>query len=146
MIRAVLAMTALTAAATLALAQSDPIEARKALMDANNKHARDLRAMTRGEAPYDQAKVNAAFAQWHDTAQKFGGLFPENSKTGKETRATPKIWEQRADFDAKLAAFAKAVGDHKDKVKSADDLKGAFSAVDKACNDCHEPYRARRQS
>jgi cytochrome c556 len=30
--------------------------------------------MMRGQAPFDAAKVDAAFAQWADTAQKLPGL------------------------------------------------------------------------
>ena len=40
-------------------------------------------------------------------------LFPDNSKTGGDTAALPAIWENKADFDAKLTKFvaeAKAAG------------------------------------
>jgi cytochrome c556 len=97
--------------------------------------------MVRGEEPFDVAKVNAAFAQWTETVQKLPGLFPEPPKPGQETRALPKIWESKADFEAKIAAFGKAVSDNKDKAKTLDELKAAFPMISKACNDCHEPYR-----
>ena len=78
--RIVLAVAMIAVGVTAVVAQSDPIAARKALMKANNDNARNLVRITRGEEPYDAAKVNAAFAQWAETAQKFGALFPDNSK------------------------------------------------------------------
>jgi cytochrome c556 len=139
--RIVLAVAMIAAGLTAVVAQSDPIAARKALMKANNDNASNLVKMTRGEAPYDAAKVNAAFAQWAETAQKFPALFPDNSKTGGNTRATPKVWETRSDFEAKVAAFGKAVADNRDKAKNVDELKVALAAVGKTCDGCHEPYR-----
>jgi cytochrome c556 len=128
---------------TAVVAQGDPIAARKALMKGNNDHARTLSQMVRGDQPYDAAKVAAAFTQWGETAQKFAALFPDNSKTG-ETRATAKIWETRSDFEAKNAAFGKAVADYRDKAKNLDELKVALPAVGRTCDGCHEQYRGRR--
>jgi len=128
------------------IAQTSPIAARKALMKANDDNARVVIQMMRGRAPFEPAKVDAAFAQWADTAQKLPGLFPENSKTGEETRATPKIWANKSDFDAKAAAFGKAVAENRDKAKaSLEGLKEAIPVVGKACDNCHEDYRAPKQ-
>jgi cytochrome c556 len=128
---------------TAVVAQSDPIAARKALMKGNNDNATILVRMMRGDAPYDAAKVNAAFAQFAETAQKLPNLFPDNSKTGGQTRATAKIWQTRSDFDEKIAIFAKAVTDNRDKAKNPDELKVAVPAIGKACDGCHEQYRGR---
>jgi cytochrome c556 len=128
------------------IAQSNPIAARMALMKANNDNVRTVGEMIRGQAPFDAAKVEAAFAQWADTAQKLPGLFPDDSKTGDKTRAAPKIWQTKADFDAKAAAFAKAVADNRAKsVASLDGLKASYPAVSMACSNCHEDYRLARQ-
>ena len=56
-------------------------------MKGNNDNAKIVVGMIRGQAPFDAAKVDAAFAQWAETAQKLPGLFPDNSKTGEKTRA-----------------------------------------------------------
>jgi cytochrome c556 len=128
---------------TAVIAQSDPIAARKALMKGNDSNARNLVKMMRGDEPYDQTKIDAAFAQWAETAQKFPTLFPDNSKTGGNTRATPQVWKTRGDFEAKDAAFGKAVAEYRGKVKNVDELKVAVSAVGKACDNCHEQYRGR---
>ena len=143
--RLVLAAVFAALGITAVVAQSDPIAARKALMKGNNDNAKNLVKITRGEEPYDAAKVNAAFAQWTETAQKLPGLFPANSKQGGETRATAKVWETKSDFDAKAAAFGKAVADNRDNAKNVGELKAALSAVGKTCDGCHEQYRARQR-
>ena len=102
--------------------------------------------MMRGQAPFDAAAVDAAFKQWADTAQKLPGLFPDNSKTGGDNRASPKIWLNKKDFDAKAAAFAKAVAENHDKAKSSlDGLRAAIPVVGKACDNCHKDYRLSKQ-
>jgi len=143
--RAFAAIFVVTAAVT-ALAQSDPIAARKALMKENDQNAVIVVRMMRGMAPFDAAKVDAAFAQWADTAQKLPGLFPDSSKTGQKTRASSKIWVTKADFDAKAAAFGKVVADNREKAKaSLDGLRAAIPAIGKTCDACHRDYRLSRQ-
>jgi len=128
------------------IAQSDPIAARKALMKGNNDNARAMVQTMRGQKPFEAAAVETAFAQWADTAQKLPGLFPENSKTGGDTHATPKVWQNKKDFDEKAAAFGKAVAENRDKAKeSLDGLKAAIPLIGKTCDNCHEDYRLSTQ-
>jgi cytochrome c556 len=141
---AVIALSGLIVAVATStlIAQSDPIGARKSLMKHNNDNATIAVKMMRGQEPFDAGKVDAAFAQWADTAQKLPGLFPDNSKSGQETRAAPKIWLNKKDFDAKAAAFGVAVAENREKAKtSLDGLKAAIPVVGKACDNCHEDYR-----
>lgn len=136
------AIAALAFGVTVVVAQTDPIKERMALMKGNNDNAKIVVSMIRGQTPFDAAKVDAAFAQWAETARKLPGLFPDNSKTGEKTRAASKIWEAKADFDAKAAAFGKAVAENRDKGKaSLEGLKAAMAPVGKACDNCHEDYR-----
>ena len=128
------------------IAQSDPIAARMEMMKQNNDNAIAMVKMMRGLSPFDRAQIDAAFAQWADTAEKFPGLFPENSKMGGKTRASTKIWVNKKDFDAKAAALGKAVADNRDKAKtSADALRAAIPAIADACDNCHQDYRVSRQ-
>ena len=129
-----------------AMAQQDPVTTREDLMKANNKHAIAVVRMMRGQAPFDAAEVDAAFTQWADTAQKLPGLFPDNSKTGGDNRASPKIWLNKKDFDEKAAAFGKAVAENHEKAKSSlEGLRAAIPVVGKACDNCHEDYRLSKQ-
>ena len=143
---AALAATFLVLGAGAVIAQSDPIATRKGLMKENEENAVAVVRMMRGQAPFDAAKVEAAFAQWTDTAQKLPSLFPDNSKSGQKTRAAPKIWTSKADFDDKAAAFGKVVAENRDKAKgSVDGLRAAIPAVGNACDACHKDYRLSRQ-
>jgi cytochrome c556 len=139
--RIVLAVAVAAFGITAAVAQSDPIAARKALMKGNNDNAVVLTKIASGEEPFDAAKVNAAFAQWAETAQKLPNLFPDSSKTGGRTRAAPKVWETRSDFESKVAQFAKVVADNRDRANNVDELKVALGAVGNTCDGCHEHYR-----
>jgi cytochrome c556 len=139
--RTVLSVAAVAVGLSVALAQSDPVSQRKALMKSNGQHAGALSRMVKGENPFDAAKVDAAFAQWTETAQKLPTLFPEPPKAGEDTRALPKIWEDKGDFEAKITAFAKVVADNKDKAKTLDELKVAMPLIGKGCGNCHELYR-----
>ena len=132
--------------AAAVVAQTDPIAARMALMKGNNDNATVVVQMVKGQAAFDAGKVDAAFAQWAETAQKLPGLFPDNSKTGQKTRAAPKIWMTKADFDAKAAEFAKVVAGNRDKAKaSLDGLRAAVPVVADACDNCHKDYRLAKQ-
>ena len=143
---AALAAAILVLGAGAVIAQSDPIATRKGLMKENEDNAKIVVQMMRGQAPFDAAKVDAAFAQWADTAQKLPSLFPDNSKIGQKTRAAPKIWMDKADFDAKAAALGKVVADNRDKAKgSVDALRAAIPAVGNTCDACHKDYRLAKQ-
>ena len=139
---AVVAVTAI--AATTGLAQQDPIAARKALMKANGEAAGNLSKMVKGEAPFDLDTAKKSFATFEDAAAKMPNLFPDNSKTGGETAALPKIWEDTADFKARFVKFgndAKAAGA---SVKDLDSLKTTFPELAKNCGGCHELYRIKK--
>jgi cytochrome c556 len=128
------------------MAQQDPVKTREDLMKKNNDHAKALVQMIRGQAPFDAAAVDAAFKQWADTAKVLPTLFPENSKTGGENRASPNIWLNKKDFDAKAEAFGKVVEENHDNAKSSlDGLKAAIPVVGKTCDDCHKGYRLSKQ-
>ena len=145
-VRTILAALAVAFSVSAALAQQDPVTTRENLMKQNNKHAVAVVRMMRGQQPFDAAAVDAAFAQWADTAQKLPDLFPENSKTGGDNRASPKIWLNKKDFDSKAAAFAKVVAENRDKAMSSlEGLRAAIPAVGKACDNCHEDYRLSKQ-
>jgi len=143
MIRTVLAVAALALGVSVAAAQ-DPIAARKALMKANGDQAKIGTAMMKGEAPFDLVKAQAIFATYQDAASKMPGLFPDNSKTGGETAAAPKIWESMDEFKAKFVKFGADAKDASSKVKDEASYKAAFPEVMKNCGGCHETYRLKK--
>ena len=106
---AVATMAAIAIGVCAAVAQEDPIKARKALtMKANGDQAKILADMSKGDKPYDQAAVAKALAQFQDAAAKMPGLYPDNTKDGDPSdqfNASPKVWENMADFKARFVKF-----------------------------------------
>jgi cytochrome c556 len=144
MIRTVLVTAALAIGVTAVAAQSDPIAARRALMKANGDQAKIASAMAKGDAPFDLAKAKAVFASFQEAGEKAPALFPDNSKTGGDTAALPKIWEDKADFNAKLAKFAADAKAADASVTDLDSFKAAMGGIGKDCGGCHELYRAKK--
>lgn len=144
MYRTLLAVAAVAVGVTVVAAQSDPIAQRKGAMKNLGALTKTGSMMAKGDTPYDQAKAQEIFAGYIDVAMKGPALFPDNSKTGGDTAALPKIWENKPDFNArfeKLGADAKAA---QSSVKDADSFKGAFPGLTKNCGGCHELYRAKK--
>jgi cytochrome c556 len=141
---AVAAVATLALGATAVLAQQNPIEARQALMKDNGKHAKLAVAMVKGEAPFDLAKAKEIFATFEAAAQKMPDLFPPDSKTGHDTTAAPKIWEDMADFKARFVKFGEDAKAAQDSVKDLDSFKVAMGGLGKECGGCHENYRIKK--
>src|SRR6267154_6625781 len=111
--RIVLAVAVVALGVTAVVAQSDPIAARKALMKENGRQSGIAREMIEGKQPFDLAKAKAVLANFAAVHEKGKNLWPDNSKSGGDTASLPAIWENKADFEAKLAKFvadSKAAG------------------------------------
>jgi cytochrome c556 len=100
--------------------------------------------MVKGEVPYDQAKAQEIIATYIDVAGKMPDLFPDNSKTGGETTAAPKIWDDNAGFKAGFAKLSTEATAAKAAVKDADSFKASFGGLTKNCGGCHETYRVKK--
>jgi cytochrome c556 len=127
-------------------AQQDQVAKTQLAMKSNGKNAGALSAMAKGEKPYDQATVDAALVALEDVAAKFPTLFPESIKGLKpegDYYASPKVWTDRADFEAHAASFTKAVAEAKGKIKDLDTLKATLPTIGKQCGGCHETFRVK---
>ena len=129
------------------MAEPDQVKDTQTIMKGNGKNAGALSAMVKGEKPYDQATVDAALAQFDDTAKKLPTLFPVSIK-GKSFEGdyspSAKIWEDSAGFKEHIASFAKVVGDAKGKIKDVDTLKAELGVIGKQCGGCHETFRVKK--
>ena len=149
MIRTVFAVAAIALGVTAAIAQQDPIAARKALMNANVDQAKIAVGMTKGEAPFDLEKAHKVFATFEDAAAKAPALFPENSidqaTADDPYSASPDIWQNLEDFKARFAKFGADAKAADASLKDLESFKAAFGNIGKNdCGGCHEKYRLKK--
>jgi cytochrome c556 len=143
MIRTALAVAVLALGATALAAQSDPIAARKALMKANGDQLKIGNEMAEGKRPFSLDDAKKMFATFAEAGDKAPPLFPDTSKSGGDTAALPAIWENKADFEAKLAKFAAEAKAALASTTNLDTFKAQITEVRKNCGGCHQPYRKR---
>ncbi|HEX6143015.1 MAG TPA: cytochrome c [Geminicoccaceae bacterium] len=134
-----------------ALAVDEPaniVKYRQSLMRANGGHMGTLAAIAKGEVSFtDQASGHAHAI--HEMSQNVGRLFPEGTGKGEvevETRALPKIWEEKDHFEEYVQALqeesAKLV-----EVSDAEPFDQAAFAQQLAalgkngCSGCHDDFR-----
>lgn len=145
MIRGLLAGSVILASIAAVSAQSDPISERKEIMKKNGQAFRAVSDMQKGAAPFDPAKVQAVLKSTAVDYKKFATLFPDNSQTGGETRALPKIWTDKAGFDASMTKFIASVEAAQTAIKDEASLKTEVAKISGGCDSCHETYRAPRR-
>ena len=132
---------------SIGLAHADPIAERQALMKDMGRAVGSVAKIAQGQQEFDAAKVNAAFETLAADAQKIDAdaLFPEGTETGGDTEASPKIWEDRADFVAQIDKFkadtAAAVEANPQDLAS---FQTQFKSVAANCASCHQSYRVKR--
>ena len=147
MIRTALVVGALLLGAGVVMAQQDLVKQNQDTMKANAKNLGGMIAMVKGEKPYDQATVTAALAQLDETAKKLPTMFPDSIKgmnPGGDYEVSPKIWDDKAGFKARIDAFAKIVTEAKTKITDLDTLKATAPAIGKECGNCHEIFRIKK--
>jgi cytochrome c556 len=134
---------ALACGVTAVLADTDPIAERRALMKHDGVAAKKLFDMAKGTIPFDLATVKESLQTLNEGATKTAALFPDNSKTGGGTAALPAIWQNKADFEARFAKFAKDVRAAQAGITDEATFKQFAPAVFKNCGGCHELYKAK---
>jgi cytochrome c556 len=143
MLRVVAGVTLLALGTSLALAQNTAvIKERQDLMKANADALKAPTAMMKGEAPFELTKVQASLKTLQDLSLKLKPLWPENSKTGGNTRALPAIWKdvkEYVDWFDGMAADAKSAAE---AIKDEATFKAEWPKVVDYCGSCHRDYRA----
>lgn len=129
-------------------AQSDPVRERAELMGDQGEYVYGtLNKMVRGDIPYDQAKVDEAFAKLKEIAPKLATLYPPTAKgqaPEADYYASDKVWQDKADFDARFAKLIKDINEGAAKATGLDGLKEARAAIAQTCSSCHETYRVKK--
>jgi cytochrome c556 len=145
--RIVVALGTLLFATGAVVAQQEVAVQQQNLMKAQGKNMYGvLLKMVKGETPFDQAAVNAALTELEADVAKIPAAFATNPKedvVNATFGSSQKIWQSKADFDAKVPPVTKAIADNKGSVKDAASLKVAFDAIQAKCTDCHEAFRVK---
>ena len=121
----------------------DVIKERQQLMKNNGRAAKLGGQMLKGEVAFDSARAADVFGSINKDMARFRTLFPEDSKTGGNTEASPAIWERPAEFQAanekmeadSAAALASGTTD-------LEAFKASFGTVTANCKGCHQVFRA----
>ncbi len=141
MVRSALFAAALALGAIAVSAQSDPIAERRQLMKGVAGATKTGAQMVRGATPFDLAKAQEVLKVYAVAADKAHTYFPETAKTGGETKASPKIWENQADFRKRFDDWARDISEAAKATKDLDSFKASFGTLTKACDGCHDTYQ-----
>jgi cytochrome c556 len=145
--RTVVVVGALLLGVGAVLAQQDVAVKQDNLMRTQGKSMYSvILKMTKGEIPYDQKAADAAIAALQESVPTIPKTFETNPKQNVVNAtygSSQKIWQNKADFDSKVPAVAKALADVKGSFKDAASLKVAYDTIQAKCNDCHETYRVK---
>ncbi len=127
------------------MSAEDPIAVRKAIMKNVGAATGAGAKMAKGEAEFSAATAELVLRTMNTASLGFGELFPAGSETGGKSIASPKIWEDRAGFNAAVAKFASdTAAGIAAKPADLDAFRAAFGAAASNCNACHKAYRIKQ--
>jgi cytochrome c556 len=143
--RVLMAAAVLGLGASAVLAQQEVAVQQQNLMKSQGRSMYGVvLKMVKGDTPFDKAAADAALKALADDVAKIPTVFTTNPKEDVKDAtfgASQKIWQNKADFDAKVPPVTKAIADV--KFTDAASLKVAYDAIQAKCNDCHETYRVK---
>jgi cytochrome c556 len=124
------------------------IETRKAAYTLIGNYFRQLGAVAKGAAPYDETDAATRIARIAFLSNLPGEAFPDISNVGEpDTKAKADVWTNRADFDKRLKDFqahAVALVQVNETEKGATDaFKAAVVALGEDCKGCHDTYKVK---
>jgi cytochrome c556 len=123
----------------------NPVEDRQATMKQVGQTMKEASAYTSAQTPYDAAKVKTMMDGVVGGAKKLTRLYPANTAADPKTSADPKIWENKADFDKRLAEMG-TLAAAAAKARDTDGFKPAFKALGETCKSCHDLYRMKKKT
>lgn len=133
----------LSLVAGAALAQSAAIGERKSQLKAYGGASSTIGKMLRGEEAFALAKVQEGLKLFSANAKTLPALFPDDSKSGGETKALPAIWENKAKFTAIFAKLDADATAALAAIKDEASFKAEIPKVLGNCGACHTDFRAK---
>jgi cytochrome c556 len=142
MIRAFIAVAALGISIQAAVPQNlDVIKVRMQTMKETGAAAGTVAKMLKGETPFNLARARASLQTIIDASAKMPALFPDNSKSGGDTKALAELWDNKPDVIARYAKLGQDATGALAAIKDQASLGASMPAVFMNCGGCHEKYR-----
>jgi cytochrome c556 len=117
-------------------------EAREGMMKKIGGAAGALAGIAKGSKPYDAAAVKTALTTIAETAKLFPDQFKPGTDKSPDKLASPKIWENMADFKSraeKLSSDAQMALATLPADPAA--VGAALKTIGGNCGGCHQAYR-----
>lgn len=140
--RVLFILTAFALVATAAAAQNlAVIKERQGHLKKMGDAVKPVGAMYKGEADFDLAKVQAALKVMQEKAALLPALFPDDSKTGEDTEALPKIWEEKTDLESRFKKLGEAAKAAEASITDEETFPDTWKEVVGNCSGCHKKFR-----
>jgi cytochrome c556 len=116
------------------------IKERQSIFSKNYKTAKKINSLA-SNGSLDEAKI--LMIEMSDNYKRLLDLFPENSKTGFETKALPSIWENKDEFNLLMTKASSNMIELTSAIDGADDVKATLGKyMWSSCKSCHLKFRA----
>ena len=117
----------------------DIIKNRKALFSKNYNTAKKVQSLS-SNGDFDEAKELMLEMSENYIALK--EMFPENTKEGFKTEATPLIWGEKEKFNSLMEKSSNDMVRLISTIEEADDIRGTLGKLMWSnCKACHSKYR-----
>jgi cytochrome c556 len=138
------------AAPGIAAAQSPPtkgeqtLKYRKAVYQVMAWNVGPMSAMAKDEAPFDAADFALRADRVAELTPMLAESYSAATKGVAHSKLKPEMWQNRADFDAKLKDLVDRSATLAQVAKGGDPAKSkaAFFDMANACKACHDKYKA----
>ena len=140
-----LSSTAYAAPAKSEKQAKSAVQFRQALLQLVRSNVGPLGAMAKGKIPMDTAKMETNAMRLEQLSLMMNDYFTVDTRNFKVgTDALPAVWEDEADFSAKIVALTEASRALGIAAKRGDEssYKKRIGAVLKSCKGCHDVYKA----
>ncbi|XOJ72731.1 cytochrome c [Candidatus Pelagibacter sp. Uisw_114] len=116
------------------------IKERKSIFSKNYKTAKRVQGLA-SNGDMDEAKK--LMIEMSDNYKRLLDLFPENSKVGFKTEASPAIWENKDEFNLLMTKASLNMIELTSVIDETEDMKATLGKyMWSSCKSCHSRFRA----
>ena len=118
----------------------DIIKNRKALFSKNYNTAKKVQSLS-SSGDFDEAKK--LMLEMSENYKTLIELFPDNTKEGFKTEATPLVWEEKDKFNSLMKKSSNDMIELASVIENSDNIRGSLGQLMWGnCKACHSKYRA----